>query len=139
MIHLAILAMQMLLRETRPVRALFGVSPDFAANTRVMAANLGLCNGFPAAGLLLALWRGPPGPGAELARFILVCGIVAGLHGAATASRRILHVRAVPGLPALVAVLTGIAPARFRWRRPESDGGIGELRGRLRGRRPGTC
>ena len=107
-IHLAILAMEMVLWETRPVRAIFGISPDFAANTRVMAANQGLYNGFLAAGLLLALWRGVPGPGADLAYFILGCVIVAGLYGAATASRRILYVQAVPALLALVAVLTGI-------------------------------
>lgn len=108
LIHLAILAMEMFLWETKPVRAIFGISPDFAANTRVMAANQGLYNGFLAAGLILALWRGLPGPGTELAYFILACVIVAGLYGAATASRRILFVQAVPALLAFLAVLTGI-------------------------------
>lgn len=108
LIHLAILAMEMILWETKAVRAIFGISPDFAANTRVMSANQGLYNGFLAAGLILALWRGVPGQGAELALFILACVTVAGLYGAATASRRILFVQAVPALLALLAVLTGI-------------------------------
>ena len=108
LIHIAILVMEMFLWETPRVRAIFRVSPDFAANTRVMAANQGLYNGFLAAGLLLALIRGIPGQGAELAHFILACVIVAGLYGAATASRRILYIQAAPAVLALVAVLFGV-------------------------------
>ncbi|MES2914834.1 MAG: DUF1304 domain-containing protein [Pseudomonadota bacterium] len=107
-IHLAILVMQMFLWETPFVRAIFRISPDFAANTRVMAANQGLYNGFLAAGLILALIRGIPGEGAALAHFILACVVVAGLYGAATASRRILYVQAAPALLALIAVLAGV-------------------------------
>jgi putative membrane protein len=108
LIHLIILVMEMFLWDTPRVRGIFGVSPEFAANTRVMAANQGLYNGFLAAGLLLALIRGIPGTGADLAYFILACVVVAGLYGAATASRRILYVQAVPGILALFAVLFGI-------------------------------
>ena len=108
LIHIAILVMEMFLWETPRVRAIFRVSPDFAANTRVMAANQGLYNGFLAAGLVLALIRGIPGQGADLAHFILACVIVAGLYGAATASRRILYIQAVPAVLALVAVLFGV-------------------------------
>lgn len=108
LIHLAILALEMFLWETAFVRALFRVSADFAANTRVLAANLGLYNGFLAASLILALIRGVPGPGEQLAYFILACIVVAGLYGAATAARRILYLQAVPALLALVAVLVGV-------------------------------
>ena len=74
----------------------------------MLAANLGLYNGFLAAGLILALIRGVPGPGEQLAYFILACIVVAGLYGAATAARRILYLQAVPALLALVAVLVGV-------------------------------
>jgi putative membrane protein len=108
LIHLAILVMEMFLWETPRVRAIFRISPDFAANTRVMAANQGLYNGFLAAGLILALIRGIPGDGAQLAHFILACVVVAGLYGAATAARRILYVQAAPALLALIAILAGV-------------------------------
>ncbi len=108
LIHLAILVMEMFLWETPYVRAVFRISPDFAANTRVMAANQGLYNGFLAAGLILALIRGVPGPGADLAQFILACVVVAGLYGAATAARRILYIQAAPAILALIAVLAGV-------------------------------
>lgn len=107
-IHLAILVMEMFLWETPYVRAVFRITPDFAANTRVMAANQGLYNGFLAAGLILALIRGIPGEGEELAQFILACVVVAGLYGAATAARRILYVQAAPALLALIALLAGV-------------------------------
>lgn len=108
LIHLVILVMEMFLWETPRVRAIFRISPEFAFNTRVLAANQGLYNGFLAAGLILALIRGIPGAGADLAHFILACVVVAGLYGAATSSRRILYVQAVPAILALFAVLFGI-------------------------------
>ncbi|MDP3195767.1 DUF1304 domain-containing protein [Tabrizicola sp.] len=107
-IHIAILLMEMVLWETPRVRAIFRTTPDFAAATRVLAANQGLYNGFLAAGLVLALIQGLPGPGQGLAYFILACVIVAGLYGAATAGRRILYIQAAPAVLALVAVLVGI-------------------------------
>lgn len=108
LIHLAILAMEMFLWETPAVRGVFRISPEFAANTRVLAANQGLYNGFLAAGLFLALIRGLPGPGAELAQFILACVVVAGLYGAATVGRRIAYVQSLPAALALVAVMAGV-------------------------------
>lgn len=39
--------------------------------------------------------------------FFLACVIVAGLFGAATASRRILFIQALPGAIALALVLAG--------------------------------
>lgn len=107
-IHLWILVMEMILWETPRVRAIFRTTPDFAAATRVLAANQGLYNGFLAAGLILALIRGVPGAGSDLAHFILACVVVAGLYGAATAGRRILYVQALPAALALAAVLFGL-------------------------------
>lgn len=107
LIHVAILVMEMVLWETPRVRRIFGVSPEFATNTRVLAANQGLYNGFLAAGLILALVRGVPGPGVDLAHFILACVIVAGLYGGVTVGRRIVYVQALPAALALIAVLTG--------------------------------
>ena len=108
LIHVWILVMEMLLWETPRVRAVFRTTPDFAAASRVLAANQGLYNGFLAAGLVLALIRGVPGAGGELAHFILACVVVAGLYGAATAGRRILYVQALPAVLALIAVLFGV-------------------------------
>lgn len=108
LIHLWILVMEMFLWETPYVRRAFGVSADFAANTRVLAANQGLYNGFLAAGLALALGLGVPGEGSTLAWFTLACVIVAGVYGSLTATRRILYVQALPAALAALALLIGL-------------------------------
>jgi putative membrane protein len=107
-IHILIMLAEMVFWESAPVRRAFGMSEAFAANTRVLAANQGLYNGFLVTGLIWALVAGLPGAGAQIAHFFLACVIVAGLYGAATASRRILFVQALPAAAALVAVLIGV-------------------------------
>lgn len=105
-LHVYILIMEMFLWETPRVRKSFGTTEEFAAATRVLAANQGLYNGFLAAGLLWGVWQGAAGR--PIVAFFLVCVLVAGLYGAATASRRILFVQAVPAGLALAALALGI-------------------------------
>lgn len=105
LLHLYILYLEMFLWTTPRGRKAFGLTPEFAAATRVLAANQGLYNGFLAAGLLWGLWLGPAGDPVKI--FFLGCVIVAGLFGAATASRRILFIQALPGAIALALVLAG--------------------------------
>ena len=78
------------------------MTAEFSAATKVLAANQGLYNGFLGAGLLWGLWLGPAGDAVKI--FFLACVVVAGVYGAATASRRILFVQAAPGAVALALV-----------------------------------
>jgi putative membrane protein len=103
-LHAYILVLEMFLWTSPRARRAFGTTEDFARQTRVMAANQGLYNGFLAAGLVWALVAGPQGAGFGPALFFLCCVLVAGLYGAATASRRILFVQAVPAALALGAL-----------------------------------
>jgi len=80
----------------------FGHTPEAAAASKVLAANQGLYNGFLAAGLIWGLSLGAAGTAVKV--FFLLCVVVAGLYGAATASRKILFVQALPALVALVFV-----------------------------------
>jgi putative membrane protein len=107
LIHVAIVLAEMLFWQAPRVRRAFGMSEDLAARTRVLAANQGLYNGFLVAGLVWALVLGLPGEGVRIATFFLWCVLVAGIFGAATASRRILWVQALPAGLALGAVLAG--------------------------------
>ena len=50
LIHLYILVLEMFLWNTKTGHKAFNLSPDFARDTRVLAANQGLYNGFLAAG-----------------------------------------------------------------------------------------
>lgn len=86
---------------TRPLgKRTFRLSDEFAAASRVLAANQGLYNGFLAAGLFWGLWLGAEGGAVRL--FFLGCVLTAGIFGAATVGRKILFVQ---GLPAAVALL----------------------------------
>jgi putative membrane protein len=104
LIHCYILVLEMFLWKTPRGRAAFGTDADFAEKSATLAANQGLYNGFLAAGLVWALVAGGS-VGYPAKIFFLVCVVVAGLYGAATVSRRILVVQAVPAALALIAVL----------------------------------
>ena len=104
LVHVYILVLEMFLWD-RPfgLRA-FGQTPEKAAASKVLAANQGLYNGFLAAGLIWGLTMGPVA-GRPVQLFFLGCVIVAGLYGAATASRKILFIQALPAALAMAAVL----------------------------------
>ena len=102
-IHVYILVLEMFLWDTKTGRKAFNLSADFARDTRVLAANQGLYNGFLAAGLLWGLWLGDAGFQVKL--FFLACVLIAGVFGAATASKKILYVQALPALIAVLALL----------------------------------
>ena len=102
-IHVYILILEMFLWRTPRGLKAFGTDQDFADKSATLAANQGLYNGFLAAGLIWGLLAADP-VGFQVKVFFLICVIVAGLYGAATVSRRILLVQALPAVLALVAV-----------------------------------
>ncbi|MBQ0851725.1 DUF1304 domain-containing protein [Streptomyces sp. BH-SS-21] len=103
-LHAYILVLEMFLWKRKPGRGLHGFDPEMARATAPLAANQGLYNGFLAAGLVWGLIADDP-TGFAAKVFFLVCVVVAGLYGAATANRRILFAQALPGALALAAVL----------------------------------
>jgi putative membrane protein len=105
LLHVYFLVLEMFLWDKPFGRRTFGMTPEQAAATKTLAMNQGLYNGFLAAGLLWSLLAG-----AQVTIFFLACVIVAGVFGAATASRKILWVQAVPGLLALALVLLRPGP-----------------------------
>lgn len=106
LIHFYIVYLEMFAWEAPRTRKAFGTTAEFAAQTKVLAANQGLYNGFLAAGLIWGLWLGEAG--FAIKTFFLACVLVAGLYGAATASRRILYIQALPAALALLALFIGI-------------------------------
>lgn len=99
LLHLYFMVLEMFLWTTPYGRRVFGLTADFAAASRTLAANQGLYNGFLAAGLVWGLWLGSEGRGIRI--FFLGCVVLAGVFGGFTASRKILWVQALPGLIAL--------------------------------------
>lgn len=99
--HLGFLVLEMFFWTSPFGQRTFGTTPEFAAQSAVLAANQGLYNGFLAAGLLWGLWI----DSGRVKVFFLSCVIVAGLFGAATAKPSILFVQALPAALALFCVL----------------------------------
>ena len=105
-IHSYILVLEMFLWESRGPKVFTSFPDDLFAQTKVMAANQGLYNGFLAAGLLWALffikdvtWK------KHVALFFLICVAVAGIYGALTVSKSIVFVQTLPAIFAIFCLL----------------------------------
>ncbi len=106
LIHLYIVILEMVLWDKPLGRRAFGTTEIFAQQTKTLAANQGLYNGFLVAGLIWGVSQGAAGYAITL--FFLVCVLLAGLFGAWTASKKILFVQALPAALALWALMMGI-------------------------------
>ncbi|MGN6364779.1 DUF1304 domain-containing protein [Asticcacaulis taihuensis] len=99
-LHIGFLILEMFLWQTPFGRRIFGLTPEFAAQSAKLAANQGLYNGFLAAGLIWGLMA--PHDGFYIKIFFLTCVIAAGLYGGFTVKKSILFIQ---GLPALIALV----------------------------------
>ncbi len=103
LLHVYILVLEMFLWDKPAGLRAFGQTLEAATASKVLAANQGLYNGILAAGLFRGLWLGAEGGAVKV--FFLCCVLVAGLYGAATASRKILFIQAIPAAIGLLLVL----------------------------------
>ncbi len=99
--HIAVLVLEMFFWNHPVGQRIFGMTPEVAAASEVLAMNQGLYNGFLAAGLLWGLFKDK----VDFKLFFLACVIVAGIFGGVTAKASIIVSQALPALIALVLVL----------------------------------
>ena len=90
--HLGFLVLEMFYWDRPLGLRTFRMSPEQAAQSKLLAANQGLYNGFLAAGLLYGLYTGS----LEFKVFFLACVVAAGVYGGITVKRSILVIQAVP-------------------------------------------
>lgn len=101
LLHVGFLVLEMFL-WTGPIgQRVFAMTPEFAEQSAVLAANQGFYNGLLAAGLLWSALRN----NREFMIFFTLCVVAAGVYGGLTAKMSILYMQAAPGLVALLAVL----------------------------------
>ncbi|MDZ7613192.1 MAG: DUF1304 domain-containing protein [Flavobacteriaceae bacterium] len=82
----------------------FGLDKAFADQSKVLAANQGLYNGFLAAGLIWSLVD--KNYSQQTALFFLTCVILAGIYGAISTKKiKLFYIQAVPAIVALVSLL----------------------------------
>ena len=100
-LHTYFLWFEMFAWETTGARVFRGFPKDFYPQSKSMAANQGLYNGFLVAGLVWTFFISDPIWKYNIALFFLGCVAVAGIFGAITVSKKIFYVQ---GLPALIAI-----------------------------------
>jgi putative membrane protein len=103
LLHLWFLILEMFLWTRPSGRRAFGTTAAFAEQSKALAANQGLYNGFLAAGLVWGLWLGGDA-GFHVKLFFLGCVLIAGIFGGLTAGRKILWIQALPAAIGLVLV-----------------------------------
>src|SRR5258706_9748024 len=81
--HLGFLVLEMFLWSGPIGQKVFRTTPQVAADSRVLAANQGLYNGFLAAGIVYGLVAADPAVKTALVGFSLGCVVVAGFLRAA--------------------------------------------------------
>ncbi|HOY48274.1 MAG TPA: DUF1304 domain-containing protein [Flavobacteriales bacterium] len=104
LIHIYIVWLEMFAWTSRGPKVFKQFPKELFPPTKALAGNQGLYNGFLAAGLIWSLlienaeWK------SNIAYFFLGCVAIAGLYGAATASKKILMVQFIPALIGIISV-----------------------------------
>lgn len=107
--HLIFMILEMFFWDHPVGRKIFKTSVAFSSESRALAANQGLYNGFLAAGCFWSLFTSESLT-FPLMFFFLNCVFVAGIFGALTVSRTILVVQAAPALIGLILVFLARGP-----------------------------
>ena len=85
-------------------RKAFGLSQEDAEQSKVLAANQGLYNGFLSAGLVWSLIDSTYGD--AIAIFFLICVTLAGIYGLySTKKSKIFYIQALPAILALLLIV----------------------------------
>jgi putative membrane protein len=100
--HIYFMFLEMFLwTKPKGIKAFGLKSKQFAKDTKVLAANQGLYNGFLTAGLIYALIE----KDLEFITFFLICVIVAGIYGAySTQQIKLFYIQAVPAILGLISL-----------------------------------
>lgn len=96
-----IFVFEMFAWEKRGSKVFSSFPKDLFAQTKPLARNMGLYNGFLAAGLIWSFCIQSPEWQANIRIFFLLCVALAGIVGALTAERKIFWVQAAPAFIAL--------------------------------------
>lgn len=103
LLHIYFLVLEMFLWDKPLGLKTFRQTPEKAQHSKSLAKNMGLYNGFLAAGLIWGLYLGTEGQAINI--FFLSCVLIAGIFGAFTAGKKIFFIQGIPAAIALTLVL----------------------------------
>ena len=100
LLHLGFLYLEMFLWDKPRGMKTFRMTEEQAKQSKTLAMNQGLYNGFLAAGLIWSLFTDD-----SVKIFFLSCVVIAGIFGALTVSKRVFYIQALPAILGLLTVL----------------------------------
>lgn len=103
LVHITLCVVEIFFWKEPVIHERLGYSLEEVLKVAPIVANVGLYNGFLAAGLIWGLIWGKNGD--AIKTFFLVCVMIAGIFGAATLTRTPLLIQTAPGAIALFLVL----------------------------------
>lgn len=100
--HIYFLVLEMFLWTKPKTMKVFGIkSKELAQETKVLAANQGLYNGFLAAGLICSIIQND----INTAFFFLICVTLAGVYGSySTKKIKLFYVQSIPAILAIIVL-----------------------------------
>ncbi len=105
-LHIYFIWLEMFAWTTHGKKAFKGMPAELFEQTKAMAANQGLYNGFLVAGLVWSFLIEDINWSENIAIFFLGCIAVAGIYGAMTVQRSIFYIQGLPAIIAIVLILT---------------------------------
>jgi putative membrane protein len=103
--HFYFLWLEMFVWTTRGPKVFTHFPAPLFEQTKAMAANQGLYNGFLAAGLVWTFFINDVTWQKNVSLFFLACIVIAGLYGAYSVSKRIFFIQALPAILAIALLL----------------------------------
>lgn len=102
-IHIYIVLLEMFLWTTKKgIKAFSLKSKEFAEETKVLAANQGLYNGFLVAGFIWGLIT----QNTNINLFFFCCVLIAGIYGAySTKKIKIFYIQSIPAIMGILSIL----------------------------------
>lgn len=105
-LHIYFVWLEMFAWTTHGKKAFKGFPDELFDQTKAMAANQGLYNGFLVAGLVWSFLIDDIQWSENIAIFFLGCIAVAGIYGAWTVQKSIFYIQGLPAIIAIVLLLT---------------------------------
>ena len=100
--HIYFMILEMFLWTKPKGMKAFGLTKEKAEDSKVLAANQGLYNGFLAAGLIWGLVADKN----QVIIFFLICVVIAGIYGAySTKKIKLFYLQSIPAIIALLLTL----------------------------------
>jgi putative membrane protein len=105
--HLYFLWLEMFAWTTKAPKVFTNFPKELFSQTKAMAANQGLYNGFLAAGLIWTFFILDEIWSRNIALFFLNCILVAAIYGAYSVSKKIFFVQGLPAILGILSLLLG--------------------------------